>query len=137
MRAREAVEAYHAAQERANRAALGSGEYRDALAEVSRLYAELLALGIDANATWREGTRRKFRLDVLGHRPGRKGARQGLAARVRWRLQERLDQGRRPTGSGHSHAIELSRPLAAANQVPAGPGAGTRRDVGFARVQKR
>ena len=65
-----AVDAFHAANERAAAAPLGSEEYDAAMAELRRAQAECAALGIDPMASWRQDAQRQLSRLPLAHRPG-------------------------------------------------------------------
>ncbi len=72
LRARAAIDRFHALQAAAARAPLGSPAFRSALDELRRVREELLAAGIDPHESWREQTQRRLGLRVRPQRPGRK-----------------------------------------------------------------
>ena len=68
IRARRALLEYRKAYECANRAPIGSPEFRAAMGELQRLAAELGAVGIDPASSWKESTKRKLRVPVPASR---------------------------------------------------------------------
>jgi hypothetical protein len=69
---RAAVRHYHELQESANAAALGSATYRRTWTEIHQLHAELEALGIDPNQSWRQHVKRRLGIPVPPEQPGEK-----------------------------------------------------------------
>ena len=76
----EAVAAFHAANDRAAAAPLGSAEYDDAMAELRRRQAECEALGVDPIESWRQPAQRKLTRRVMPYRPGQRERARGSHA---------------------------------------------------------
>jgi hypothetical protein len=77
----EAVAAFHAANERAAAAPLGSAEYDEAIEELRRRQAECEALGVDPIESWRQRAQRMLSHQVTPHRPGERERSLGRPAR--------------------------------------------------------
>ena len=75
----EAVAAFHAANDRAAAAALGSAEYEAAMAELRRRQAECEALGVDPIESWRQAAQVRLTPRKVAHRPGERERAQASA----------------------------------------------------------
>ena len=76
----EAVSAFHAANDRASAAPLGSAEYDEAIEELRRRRAECEALGVDPMESWREPAQLRLTPRIPRHRPGERERARGYKA---------------------------------------------------------